>query len=101
MVPNCIVKYPEEGGNDKFKRLEPCAWIDGETTTVFRAIKVSNSFVENKGDFSGRFLIRIETDTGVFRAALVSLVCLTVMRVSVELIIVGSNDKFKQSEPCA
>ena len=54
-----------------FKRPEAYlrAWIDGEMTTVFRAIKVINSFVENKGDCSGRFLIRIETDTGVFKVS--------------------------------
>ena len=57
------------GGNDKFKRPEACAWIDGKMTTVFRAIKVINSFVKNRGDCSGKFLIRIETDTGVLRVS--------------------------------
>ena len=57
------------GGNDKLKHPEACAWIDGEMTTVFRAIRVINSFVENKGDCSGRFLIRIETDAGVFKVS--------------------------------
>ena len=57
------------GGNDKFKRPEACAWIDGEMTTIFRAIRVINSFVENKGDCSRRFLIRIETDAGIFKVS--------------------------------
>ena len=57
------------GGNDKFKRPEVCAWIDDEMTTVFRVIKVINSIVKNKGDCSRKFLIRIETDTGVLRVS--------------------------------
>ena len=59
------------GGNNKFKRPEACAcaWINGKMTSVFLAIKVINSFVENKGDCSGRFLIRIETDAGVFKVS--------------------------------
>ena len=44
------------GGYDKFKRSEACAWIDGEMTTDFRAIKVINSYVGNKGDCFGRVL---------------------------------------------
>ena len=44
------------GGNDKLKRSEACAWIDGEMTTDFRAIKVINSYVGNKGNFFGRVL---------------------------------------------
>ena len=27
------------GGNDKLKRCEACAWIDGKMTTDFRVIK--------------------------------------------------------------
>ena len=57
------------GGNEKFKRPEPGAWIDGKMTTVFRAIRVIDSFLENKGDCSGRVLIRIETDAGVFKVS--------------------------------
>ena len=37
-------------GNDKLKRSEACARIDGEMTTNFRSIKVINSYVGNKGD---------------------------------------------------
>ena len=55
------------GGNDKFKRPEACAWIDGEMTTVFRAIKDINSFVKNKGDCSGKFLMQKEKDVSVLR----------------------------------
>ena len=38
------------GGNDKLKRSEACAWIDGKITTDFRTIKVINSYMGNKGD---------------------------------------------------
>ena len=44
------------GGNDKLIRSEACAWIDGEMTTDFRALKVINSYVGNKGDCFGRIL---------------------------------------------
>ena len=57
------------GGNDKFKCPEACAWIDREMATVFRAIEVINSVAKNKGDCCGKFLIRIETDTGVLRVS--------------------------------
>ena len=57
------------GGDDKLKRSEARAWIDGKMTTVFRAIKVINSFVKNKGDCFGRVLIRIDTDASVFKVS--------------------------------
>ena len=52
--------------NDNLKQAEVCAWIGGAITTVFREREVINSFVDHKGDCSGRFLIRPETYTGVF-----------------------------------
>ena len=46
----------EAGGNDKLKRSKACAWIDGKMITDFRAIKVINSYVGNRGDCFGRVL---------------------------------------------
>ena len=57
------------GGNEKFKRPEACAWIDGEMITVFCTIKVINYFVKNKVDCFRRVLIQIETDAGVFKVS--------------------------------
>ena len=45
-----------DGGDDKLKRSEACAWIDGKMTTDFRAIKFINSYIGNKGDCFGRVL---------------------------------------------
>ena len=56
------------GGYDKLKRSEACAWIDGEMTTDFRAIKVFNSYVGKKDDCFGRVLWKsLDTNRNGYR----------------------------------